>query len=363
MFTYAFSGVLQAVLEGIKRYTALAKVLTVSKIAMVAFTVVGLLLFHNVNYPIIAWIMYYSILILWSTKIIGVRLFLGHSTHYYSKVLRFSAPLGIAAIISVIGVSGDLIVVGGYTADLGVYNAAVTIASVLGSIIATPLNIALIPEISSSSHDNSQVFNGIRLAFRLLFLILLPASLLIAALSMQLLSLFSGGGPYLNGVGALELISITFLFQGIQISIYSVFLGLGKTTRALAITITMALVDVGGSLFFVPNFGILGAAISRSLMGLTGMVIAIYLARSYLGKLDSPRFYVKSLISGIVPYVIVSGLTFAFSSAAITVVPYSIAGFTFYLISIRAMKVLNEEDKSLLSYIIPSKFHKIIRLF
>ena len=152
----------------------------------------------------------------------------------YAVILKYASPLGTAAIITVIASSADLVVVGGYlnSVSLGVYNAAVIISSILGALFVAPLTTALLPEISSSNSE-SDISNGLRLAFRFTVLLVLPASMLVAALSNQLIEFFSGGGAYLAGSFSLELIALFYLFVALQTILVVLFMAIGKTVHAM----------------------------------------------------------------------------------------------------------------------------------
>jgi O-antigen/teichoic acid export membrane protein len=360
LFGYSFSLVLQGIIQGMKEYVLLAKMITVSKIAMLGFAIVTLELYRNVDYAIISWFAYYLVLALWPLRKIAPHLFQKSDQNYYAQVMKYSAPLAVAAILGIVSSSGDSIVIGGYTNSLGAYNAAIQISATLSLILVTPLITALLPEAASSSASESQVSNVLRLGIRFLILGLLPASLIMAGLAKQLLSLFSGGGSYLSATGALEIIAITYLFFGIQSVVYSLLQAMGRTIQALVAGIAAALADIGFALLLVPSFGIFGGAASRVLEAFTGMIVSIYFMRYYLSNLDSNFFYVKGVFVSAIPFVAVFALSNFLSDRTLTLIPYSLIGITIFLFCVRATKMLTTEDRDLVKHILPAPFHRLL---
>ena len=363
-FTYSISSILQGIIQGMKRYTLLAKMLLVSRVLMVGFTIIMLELTHNVDYAVIAWVVYFAMMILWPLKIIWHNLFLQGSkekNNQYSTIMRYTAPLGIAGVFSMLSSSGDSVILGGYTQSLGVYNAVVTISSILSVVLVFPLITTLLPEASSSAKTDTDISNGTRLALRFLVLGLLPVSLLAASVSNQLLSLFSGGGNYLQGTEPLELIAATFVFVGIQSVGYSILLALGKTVQASIVAVVMALADISLALLLVPNFGILGATTSKVAVAAIGMLVTLYFVRMHLRNLDSYVFYLKGIVAAVIPSLVVFTLSTFVSNRIISLVPYALLWAILFLICAKALRIFSEEDRSFIAHLTPAPLQKFIR--
>jgi O-antigen/teichoic acid export membrane protein len=361
LVSYSLSSILQGIIQGMKKYVFLARIITISRVAMLGFAIATLELYHNVDFAIISWVIYYIILIIWPLRKIAPQIFRKSSTSYYTIVLKYCAPLAIAAILGIVSTSGDSVVIGGYTTSLGPYNAAIQISATLYLIVITPLITALLPEAASSSESSIQISNVLRLAVRFLILGLLPVSLLMAALSPQLLALFSGGGTYLSATGVLEIVSVTYVFYGMQLMIYSLLLAVGRTIQALITVIAAAAADVGFALLLVPNFGMEGGAISRVLESLIGMLISIYFARKYFGKLDTLKFYAKGIAASAALFAIVFSLTTFVGNGTISLIPYSIIGVVLFLFLIKTTHILNDEDRGFISHALPSSLKRFLR--
>jgi O-antigen/teichoic acid export membrane protein len=370
LFSYSLSVVLQGVVQGFKRYVLLAKMLFLARAAMVGFTVAGLLVFQDVSVPIAAWVVFSATVIFWTIKVIGRDLLRRNMitkrtgrTFSYTEILKYSAPIAAAGFALNFAAYADSIVVGGYLGPvmLGTYNAAVTISGIMSVVLLIPLVTAFLPEASSSSSDPIGVSNGLRLGFRFVTLAILPASFLIAALSVQLMTLFSGGDGYLIGAQSLEIIALTYVFYSIMSVIYYLLQALGRPLEALVIGGLSACADVALSLALVPSLGLLGAALSKGLVALVGMAVGLYLARGYAKNHDSLKFYAKGFVSSLIPFVVVLALSNFYSHRTFTLVPYFLLGSLLFVISLKVMKVLTEEDRRFLSHVIPQGFKWILR--
>jgi O-antigen/teichoic acid export membrane protein len=360
LFEYSFSTILQGIIQGMRKYSLLAKMLIISRIAMLGFAIVTLELYHDTYFAIVAWIIYYFVLIAWPLRHISKYIFQRFDSSYYRLVMKYSTPLAIAAIFGIISTSGDSIVIGGYTNSLGPYSAAVQISATLGVVIVTPLMTTFLPEVSSSSKDNTKVAQGVRLAVRFLTLGLLPASLLMASLSVQLLFLFSGGGSYLSAVQALQLMAGTYLFYGAQLMITSLLQAIDRTVQVLIVVAVAAVTDFGLAVLLVPSLGMIGGATSRALEALIGLIIAVYFVRRYFVNLDSKIFYLKGLLASLLPFAIVLALSSFVSDRTLTLIPYSIIGVLAFLACIKTMKILSNEDRIFICHLLPSQLHKFL---
>jgi O-antigen/teichoic acid export membrane protein len=360
LVSFSFSSILQGIVQGMKKYVLLAKMITVSRIVMLGFTVGALELYHNIDFAIIAWAIYYIILIVWPMYTIGPFLFRASNGSRYKEVMKFSTPLAISAILAIISSSGDSIVIGGHTSLLGAYNAAIQISLSLTLVLILPLGTILLPEAASSSGNNAAVSNVLRLAIRLLMILLLPASLILAGLSTQVLSLFSGGGIYLSATSVLEIVSSTYVFYGIGFVASSVLQATGRTIQVLIGGIATALADVALALLLVPSIGIVGGAISKAIEIMIGMVLSLYFVRRYAQNLDSRKFYLKATIASLIPFGIVFTLSNFANNRIITLIPYSIIAIVAFLVCIKIMKILNDEDRAFITNLLPARLQRLV---
>lgn len=365
LFSSSMGSVIQGTVQGLKKYTSLASMLFVARVVMVAFTIAGLELSYSLYISFDAWIIYFGMLIAWclyilrndlSSELRPARESSTFQSLTYRDLLKYSVPLGIAGIFFVLTTEIDLVVVGGDLSPsaLGVYNTAVTISNVLNFVLITPLVTALLPEASFRIKNFSEISNGMRLAIRFVFLTVLPASFLVAAVAPQLLELFSGGTKYQSGSEPLQIIAVFYVFFAIQYVIYSILQANGSTLQVFAISAVTAATIFLLSVVLVPQLGLVGASIARSASAIVGMIVACYLSRAFLKKLDTMSFYSRALVSSLIPFLVTWALTYFVSNKAWTILPYTLIGSVIFLGCLTGFRVLNDEDRVFFSESIPA---------
>jgi len=369
LFSSTISGIFQGLVQGMKKYHSLAKVLMGANLAMVCVTVLGLFEFHSVLVPIVAWIFYGAVISVWSLSITRRRLLVSSpersGERSLKRVLRYSIPLGIAGIVTVATGAGDPLVVGGLLneAQEGAYYAAIAISGGLGVMLFTPLNTAFFPETSSNADDPKTLSVGLRLAFRYTALALIPVSFAIVGLSKQMIRLFSGGAStYLLANPSLQMMSFFFLFVAMQGILTSLLLSTGKTKQVMVIGIVTVILDLGLSVLLVPDFGLLGAATSRTLVDVAGFLMAVYLTKSYLTGVADIDFHGKVFASSFVMLGVLFGLSKFVSNRTLTLVPYTLIGMAVFLLCARGLHLLSDEDKRYLEHFIPTGLTRLMRL-
>ncbi len=161
------------------------------------------------------------------------------------------------------------------------------------------------------------------------------------------MSLFTGGRGYLAGTGSLELIALFYIFSAIQTIALTMLQAIGKTTQVMIVGAIGAATDVILAISLVLTFGIIGAAGSRVAVFLISAFISMYMLRNYTSGLDRARFYLKGVVSAMIPFAFTISLSYFVSSRVLTLVPYSILYFILFLVCVKVTRLLTEEDSHL----------------
>jgi O-antigen/teichoic acid export membrane protein len=360
LFSVSLANTFQGILQGLKKYVQLAKIIFVTRLVMVVVSTSVLYFDRSIGIPLLGWALFYSLILVWIFALVGKELTTAIGSFSYSTILRYAMPLGVAGIIAVFATSSDSVIVGGYLnpSSLGIYQAAITISSVLGVVALTPLTTALFPELSSSQ-NHGDVSYGIRLAFRFATLAILPASLFVASVSSQLLELFTGGGVYLAGSLTLQLIGIFYVFIAIQTILLVLLQAVGKTLQVIVVGVITAATDIGVAMILVPHFGLAGAVASKVAVSLDGTFVSLYLTRIYLKNLDKSVFYVKGAIAATIPFVIVFVLSLSLSSRVLTLIPYAPLYVLLFLVCVKWLRLISPEDRTFLRHTLPGSLRKL----
>ena len=360
VLTASVSNTLQGILQGLKKYAQMAKILFTTRLIMVGATIVAVYYIRSIEIPLVAWIAFYTAISIWIFLLMEKNLVRAKGDLKYSTIMRYALPLGFATIIAAFSLTSDSVIVGGYLnpSSLGIYQAAIQISTVLGVVSVTPLITALFPEISSSKTP-ADISNGVRLAFRFIAFAVLPLSLFVAAVPSQLLSLFTNGGVYLAGTLTLELIALFYVFVAIQTILLNLLQGVGKTFEVIIIGVVAASTDIGVALLLVPRFGLAGAVTSRVAVALDATFVSIYLCRRYMDRLDGWSFFTKCAVASMIPAALVFMLTTFISTSLVFLVPYALLFSAIYLVCVRQLRLLSNEDRTYLSHILPGRLRKI----
>jgi O-antigen/teichoic acid export membrane protein len=365
IFAYSLSTVFQGVVQGFKKYVLLAKILFLARMSMVAFTIIGLLLYRDVSIAILAWVVFSAVTVGWALKIVGLRHLFDRAKKKFpiGELVRYSLPIGVAGIALNVAAYADSIVVGGKlgAVSLATYYAAVQISGIMGVVLLTPLTTAFLPEISSSAGDRGGVSNGLRLGIRFVTLGIMPASFFVAAVATQLVTLFTRGDGYLAGAQSLQVIAMTYAFYAMMTVAYYLLQAIGRPFEAMVVGGLSAAADVGLSLVLVPQLGLLGAALSKGLVALIGMGLALYFARDYLQNLDKMGFYAKGIVCSLVPFVVSYTLSAVLSTRVTSLVPYALLSGVAFIAAIKFFRVVSDEDRRYLSLALPLRFKWIVR--
>ena len=370
LFSSTLSAILQGLVQGMKKYESLAKILMGAGSVMVAVTVLGLIEFNSVIVPILSWVIYGGVVCFWCLTVsrngINIPRSSGRDGQAYKKILKYSIPLGIAGIVTVATGAADPLVVGGLLSEsqLGAYNAVIAISGGLGVVFFAPLNTAFLPESSSNAGDRLKLTNGLRLALRYSVLALIPVSFALAALSTQMIDIFTGGGSsYLVANLSLQLMAVFFIFVAMQGIPTSLLLSTGKTTQVMFIGIATVVLDVVLSEVLVPDFGLLGATSSRIAVDIAGFLIAVYLTKNYFRNVIDLGFYAKVIAMSFIMFVVLFSLSELVDDSTMSLVPYMLIGGAIIFLCVRAFGLLTEEDERYLEQFVPAKFRNLLRVF
>ena len=364
LFTSSVATVFQGMLQAVRRYSLLAKVLLASRVVSVAFAVIAVVVYQSLAAAILSWVVYYVLITAVALITVWRPLLVASPKHLYGRILRYAAPLGIATIVGALASNADIVVVGGYLdpISLGVYNATVAISGVISFLFVVPLSTALFAEAAFSSETHAEVSRGVSLALRFIMLTVLPASLFGAAVAPQLLYLFSGGGAFAQGIPFLELITLFYLFLAVETTAIYVLQGVGKTRQVLVIGLITALGEIRLSVSLVPVLGLEGAAISRVTVFIVGCAASLFYIRSYLKGVTSITFLAKAAVSGGVPGVVVFALSTMISNRVLTLVPYTVVGLLLFFGCAKVLKLFSAEDRSFVAHLLPERLQWVVRM-
>jgi len=182
------------------------------------------------------------------------------------ELLFFSLPLlGIAALGLII-IWSDTLMLGYFrtSADVGLYNVAHPVA-VFISVPAGALGLIYLPVISGlyAEGQMSEIRRNFCILVKWLYFVSLPLFLLLLLFPETVL-IFLFGTSYAPAAGALRILSLGFIVDGILGISGATLVAMGHTRFMMWTTLAAAVLNIGLNIALIPPFGIEGAAIASA---------------------------------------------------------------------------------------------------
>ncbi|WP_294653045.1 flippase [uncultured Ruminococcus sp.] len=187
--------------------------------------------------------------------------------------------------------------------DVGYYNAAVKIKSVLVSVV-TSLGSVLMPR-SSYYIENNKIDDFKKITFKALNFVLvisIPLVLFFIMFAREGIVVLSGI-QYEKAVSSMQVIMPTLIFIGItNILGLQMMVPLGKEKYVLLSEIIGAIIDLGINLLLIPHLGALGAAIGTLFAEFAVLIVQILCVKEYaiaaLTRISYGKIFISTIISG-----------------------------------------------------------------
>ena len=214
------------------------------------------------------------------------------AAHNFSstEILRASYPMALSAISYFLMQSTDVLFISAYDTfeSVAYYSIAVKLATVTALALIS-VNIVIAPKIASIYNDKnfSQLKLILKKATRINVVISLPIIILLLFFSEYVLSTF--GSNYILAKNALWILLIAQFFNSIT-GPSALYLNMtGRQKKLNGILVISLLINVVLNIILVPDFGMLGAAISTT----TSFVISKILASALVFYLDNVKTFIS----------------------------------------------------------------------
>lgn len=351
-------------LQGLMRFKAAAAIGSAGSVLRQCLIILLIILMKDFIGLVFAWVLSdFTIVVVYAVYIIHI---LGGPRIRFSlrRLLTFSWPLSIGNTIS-FGYNWfdrALLIVFVPLASLGVYNAALAAFGVLNSI-SLSLNNALLPvyaDISGRQDGLERGREATRLASRYVSLTMIPFSLGLLATARPALTLFVGQ-VYVGGAGPLMILALVFGLTVFGITLSPMLLALSETRLVMWITFASMVAGLVSAYLLLPISDILGASIARGFtLIITTALTVVILHRKKAMCLDVEAIW-KTIVAGtlmagvlvIVQMVMYSGLLLP---------AYIVLGGAVYLVVLRVLKTVHEEDVNFISRYFGSRLNFVTRL-
>ncbi len=269
------------------------------------------------------------------------------------KIISFAGAFVGTSLALQILMSTDLFLVKRIMQDntlAGYYNAASTLSRIPYFILQA-LGFVFLPSIARLMKENeNEARQFIRDIFRYLFLLLLPITALAATTSKSLIHLFYSP-IYEPAASPLTLLMIALGLLSAFYLLATIAAGAGKARIPLIISWVLIPVAIAFGFFFIPRFGLEGAAITTiSTAGIGALIIGSYMVARF--RLSFP---VTTLIKGVIATTVMVLPTYFLALKAILLPLEYLFLFAVYAITLIALGELKKDDISRLKTLVPKK--------
>lgn len=340
--------VLSGTMLGLQKFKQAAGIGTLGTVVRQSLIILLVLLMQSFLGLVVAWIISDLALASMYTIYLIKRLGPPRLDFPLGRLLRYSWPLALGNGISYLYGTFDyavLLILAPLT-TLGIYNVTIQAFGVL-TAISTAITTTLFSAYSAIRladlrRNSSDV---IRLASRYGSLIIVPLALGLLSTARPALTLLVGRA-YLAGAEPLMVLSGMLALTTIGVVLYPVLLALAETRSASAITGASVVMSLSTAILLVPPSGILGASLARGI----GMIVSTILTFLMLRRKMQLRLDIRMMSATFAAGLIMAGIVVAIQAliySALLLPMYVIIGAVVYLVGLRVMRALKQEDLEL----------------
>lgn len=363
-FTGILGFVLSGFLQGLQRFRALALFRLSSQVLRVGVSTALLWLGFGVAAVFIGWATFYAVLTVLASVSVAGMLFKTRGSgdnpdgnYFPFRVLfGFSLPMMVYQLVTYLSNSIDRFVVLGFlgSESLGVYTVVTTAVSSIHTTLVLPLSATMIPSMSQvyARVGVDRVSEAFRLSSRYISLMFIPACAGFAVLSPLAIGILAGS-RYIEAGLPLSIVSVGLIVHGLSTALLSALVALGKTSRVALAVLLASSVGLALSILLVPLLGVVGAALSRTLMYLSMFGLLILLGSKLMVIRVDQNTAWKSGVSSAVMVSLLFPLAWTTGYKLVFLPLYLLSGASAYGLILASLGTLTLADIRFLARIIP----------
>lgn len=276
-----------------------------------------------------------------------------------SEVLSYSWPIMFLSVITSIFYWIDSFIIGYFknALEVGLYNAAVPIVSILG-IVSDLFMQLFFPLITREySKKNFVLIRELsKQVGKWIFTITLPIFILMVLFPGAIINLLFGQ-DYLSAQLSLRILSIGAIFSILFVLLNSLLSMIGKSKLILTNIALMSIFNISLNIALVPRYGLIGAAIATMLSGITLNLILLVQVNYYLSIIPLKRKMLKISLVSIIPTILLVLIKQFVPVNIFSLIILGILFFLFYSFTILITGCLDRND----FFILTSLKNKILK--
>lgn len=367
LFGNLIFGVLNGFLLGMQKFRVSGKVTLINAISYYFGATVFVFVFRSLEFLIFGLLLGITVGVLVEIFVL-LKLLSGFgesskgSDHETRTIIFYSLPVMISGLVSFGSSYADKFIVAGLLSLslLGIYNFSLLISGAL-TLLVMPFNSVLLPKMSSlfSANKQPELREISRAGSTILSAVLVPLALLLAAISPDLIFLLAGVA-YLKGVTPLILLLIIGALTSSQYVEAQAIASVRKTRLFIFSSSLGLLSNIILSFILIPKFGLTGAAIGQSSVGVTNLMVMTLYGYKYkvvdFNFRGIAKIWASSVFAAISSLLLADLLEGFFRlNPAYTIVISLTAGFALYIAVLSRISVFSSDEISILSSILSSR--------
>lgn len=338
-----------AAILGLQKFKVSASFGVINALLRQSLTVLFIILMHNFLGLIVAWVV--ADLVSALVYLAYLLMSLGAPSYEFplGKLIHFSWPLCVSNTLSYGHMWFDRVLLLLFVplSTLGVYNVVLIVFGVLADLTAA-VSTTLLPIYSAlqGSDERGNLSEATRLGTRYVALCVIPLALGLLALSKPAIVLLAGQS-YVAGAGPLMLLAGVFALTSFGTALMPLLVALAETRVISWITSSSLAISVIVAFVLMPQWGIVGAAVARAVsMILVAGFVMLILSRKVKLHVDIGAIW-KSLVAGAIMASVIVLVQIPFYSKFLLPL-YAVLGVSVYLVTLRALRGLRQDDIDLL---------------
>ena len=229
----------------------------------------------------------------------------GRSVYFNNlKLIKFAFPIIINSITFSILINLGLLMIKSILVDnilTGYYNASVTLSRAPNLLLSGVLGTIILPATSSSIKKQSleKTRNLINRWIKFSLIISLPITFLFSFTSSKLINLLYTE-QYAPSSRPFSILIYGMMFLAIFNILSNILKGAGKPHIPMIIALVSLVLNFVLNIYLIPNYQLIGAAISTSIVGLLAIILTSYLIYREFRVLISIKAFLKIILASLI---------------------------------------------------------------
>lgn len=356
---YGIRTVYTGFLNGLKRFDKQAIAQVVAAVIKLGLVAVFLYLKMSLGTIILAY--FFAAAASLFTSFMFSKIDGGLEDYSGKKLVKMTLAISVYSFAFPLLMSVDLFLVKYFTSDAsltGYYNSATTLSRFL-YVLFSGFMMSLLPIVSGHFYKRNmeKVQLYCRRAIRFGLMFLLPFSL-IASLTGRALIPFVYSSEYLPGVPAFSILIFGIALLTITRILLTLIVAVGKQNLSLYLTLGLLALSLVLNFFFIPKFGIIGAAWATTTVGIIGLIVVTLYLVIKIKKVIKWISLLRIAIGGAVIGWLSSALMNNFSFQGLRLILWYGVLVVVYFVILLILREITKQDLNRIKAIISSKLGK-----